>query len=114
MPFIVLVLQRVDLEDDPDTDKQLLDGGQAMNSTPLTPAQRSKILKALPPDVAAAAQAAIDSLANADAQVWALQHACMGWQTCLWVGRPASADLSYKADSGHFSSLQADCPASTL
>ena len=82
MPFIVLALQRVDLEDAPDTDKQPPHGAQAMDSAPLTPAQRSKILKALPPDVAAAAQAAIDSLANADAQVWVLEHSCMGWRTC--------------------------------
>ena len=82
MPYIVLALQRVDLEDVPDTDRQPLDGAQASDSAPLTPAQRSKILKALPPDVAAAAQAALDSLANADAQVRILEHSCVSRQTC--------------------------------
>ena len=82
MPLAVLALQRVDLEDAPDTGKQPPDCGQAVASAPLTPAQRSKTLQALPPDVAAAAQAALDSLANADAQVWLLLHSCMGRQTC--------------------------------
>ena len=82
MPFVVLALQRVDLEVAADTDEQPLDSGQAMESAPLMPAQRSKTLKALPPDVAAAAQAAVDSLANADAQVWVLEHTCTGWQIC--------------------------------